>query len=67
MLHALQLRWFDRWLKDDTDAEVTGAPIRFQAIGSQPWFQAQDYPFPEAMPTRLLSGRGRAPRRRTGR
>ncbi|WP_083666218.1 CocE/NonD family hydrolase [Mycobacterium sp. NS-7484] len=57
-LHALQLRWFDRWLKDDASAAVTGPPIRFQAIGSADWFQAQDYPFPETTPTRLFLADG---------
>lgn len=57
-VHALQLRWFDRWLKDDAAAEVTGPPIRFQAIGSSNWFQAEDYPFPEATPTRLYLAEG---------
>ena len=57
-LHALQLRWFDHWLKDDASAGLTGAPIRFRAIGSSEWFQAQDYPFPEAAPTRLYLAEG---------
>ncbi|OLP03366.1 peptidase S15 [Mycolicibacterium porcinum] len=57
-LHALQLRWFDRWLKDDASAAVTGSPIRFQAIGSRSWFRAEDYPFPEATPTRLYLAEG---------
>lgn len=57
-LHALQLRWFDRWLKDDAGATVTGSPIRFQAIGSRTWFQADDYPFPDATPTRLYLAEG---------
>ncbi len=49
-LHALQLRWFDRWLKDSEDAAVAGAPLRFQAIGSRQWFHTSEYPFPEATP-----------------
>lgn len=52
-LHALQLRWFDRWLRDSDDAAITGSPVRFQAIGSSKWFRTNAYPFPEATPTRL--------------
>ncbi|MDH6195463.1 putative CocE/NonD family hydrolase [Mycobacterium frederiksbergense] len=57
-LNALQLRWFDRWLKDSADAEVTGPPVRFQAIGSPTWFQSREYPFPEPTPTRLYLAEG---------
>ncbi|MDV3123659.1 CocE/NonD family hydrolase [Mycobacterium sp. 21AC1] len=57
-LNALQLRWFDRWLKDSADAAVTGPPARFQAIGSRSWFHTREYPFPEAKPTRLYLGHG---------
>jgi putative CocE/NonD family hydrolase len=53
-LNALQLRWFDRWLKDSDDAAVTGTPLRFQAIGAPEWFHTSEYPFPEATPTRLF-------------
>jgi putative CocE/NonD family hydrolase len=52
-LHALQLRWFDYWLKDDADAAISGAPLTFQAIGSPRWFRADDYPLAEATPTRF--------------
>lgn len=57
-LHALQLRWFDRWLKDDDDASVSGSPVRFQAIGSRNWFRTNAYPFPEAKPSRLYLSLG---------
>jgi putative CocE/NonD family hydrolase len=52
-LNALQLRWFDHWLKDSDSAAVSGSPIRFQAIGSSRWFRTNSYPFPEAEPTRF--------------
>ncbi|MGB8403643.1 MAG: CocE/NonD family hydrolase [Mycobacterium sp.] len=52
-LNALQLRWFDHWLKDSDSAAVSGSPIRFQAIGSSRWFRTNAYPFPEADPTRF--------------
>ena len=57
-LHALQLRWFDRWLKDAEDATVTGPPVRFQAIGSSEWFRTGEYPFPETTPTRFYLAQG---------
>jgi uncharacterized protein len=52
-LNALQLRWFDHWLKDDETAAVSGHPLTFQPIGSSRWFHAREFPFPEANPTRL--------------
>ena len=59
-LHALQLRWFDRWLNDDADAAISGSPFTFQAIGSPRWFHAREYPLAEATPTRFyLSDSGR--------
>jgi len=59
-IHALQLRWFDHWLKDDPGAAITGAPFTFQAIGSPRWFHADDYPLAETTPTRFyLSESGR--------
>ncbi len=59
-LNALQLRWFDYWLNDDAEAKISGAPLTFQAIGSERWFHAREYPLPEATPTRFyLSDSGR--------
>jgi uncharacterized protein len=59
-LQALQLRWFDYWLNDDAEAKISGAPLTFQAIGSEQWFHAREYPLPEATPTRFyLSDSGR--------
>jgi putative CocE/NonD family hydrolase len=59
-LNALQLRWFDYWLKDEAEAAISGSPFVFQAIGSSQWFQAREYPLPEATPTRFyLSQSGR--------
>jgi putative CocE/NonD family hydrolase len=57
-LQALQLRWFDRWLKDDDSAALSGSPVRFRAIGSSQWFRTDAYPFPEAEPTRLYLNLG---------
>jgi len=59
-LNALQLRWFDYWLKDDATAAVSGPPLTFQPIGSSRWFHAREFPLPEANPTRYyLSPAGR--------
>jgi uncharacterized protein len=59
-LNALQLRWFDYWLNDDAEAQISGSPLTFQAIGSERWFHAREYPLPEATPTRFyLSDSGR--------
>ncbi|KAA0079912.1 CocE/NonD family hydrolase [Mycolicibacterium sp. P9-64] len=52
-LNALQLRWFDQWLKDEPGAAVSGPPAVFQPIGSAQWFRSNEYPFPDATPTRL--------------
>jgi putative CocE/NonD family hydrolase len=62
-LNALQLRWFDHWLKDDPEAAVTGSPFAFQAIGSSQWFHAREYPVEKATPTHFyLSPEGRLTR-----
>lgn len=59
-LNALQLRWFDHWLKAEPSAGVSGAPFTFQAIGSQQWFHSREYPLTQATPTRFyLSSAGR--------
>jgi uncharacterized protein len=62
-LTALQLRWFDHWLKEEPTAAVSGAPFTFQAIGSPRWFHSREYPLAEATPTRFyLSPAGRLTR-----
>lgn len=59
-LNALQLRWFDYWLRDEPAAEVSGPPFVFQAIGSSQWYRTDGYPLAEATPTRFyLSDSGR--------
>lgn len=59
-LNAVQLRWFDYWLKDEPDASISCAPLTFQAIGSSRWFRADHYPLAEAASTRFyLSDPGR--------
>jgi putative CocE/NonD family hydrolase len=59
-LNALQLRWFDLWLKDEAEAAISSPPFTFQPIGSPRWFHAHDYPPAAATPTRwYLSAPGR--------
>lgn len=53
-LNALQLRWFDHWLKDEPTAAISGSPLVFQAIGSPRWFHAREYPVAEATLTRFF-------------
>jgi putative CocE/NonD family hydrolase len=59
-LQAIQLRWFDYWLNDDAEAEISGSPFTFQPVGSSRWFHVRDYPLERATPTRFyLSDAGR--------
>src|SRR6201999_1356983 len=57
-LHAVQLRWFDYWLNDDADAEISGPPLTIQPIGSSRWFHVRDYPLEQATPTRFYLSDG---------
>jgi putative CocE/NonD family hydrolase len=62
-LNALQLRWFDHWLKEEPTAAVSGSPFTFQAIGSPRWFHAREYPLAAATPAHFfLSPAGRLTR-----
>jgi putative CocE/NonD family hydrolase len=55
---ALQIRWFDRWLKGiDTGVEAM-PPIRLFDMGAMEWRDAVDWPKPGR--TLLLGGGGRA-------
>ncbi len=59
-LQAIQLRWFDCWLNDDAEAQISGSPFTFQPVGSSRWFHVRDYPLEQATPTRFyLSDAGR--------
>ncbi|WP_250149548.1 CocE/NonD family hydrolase [Mycolicibacter acidiphilus] len=55
-MQQVQLRWFDRWLKDASTAAMSGPPFTFQAIGSDRWFHTGRYPLAAAAPTRLYLG-----------
>lgn len=52
-LQALQLRWFDHWLKDEPTAPITERPFTFAAIGSKRWFYARHYPISQTVPARF--------------
>lgn len=43
-LDAWQLRWFDRWLKDDLQAFSMQGKVRYFAIGPNRWRSSQSWP-----------------------
>lgn len=60
-VRALQLAWFDRWVKEDpkASAEGTGPRVRVFVMGANRWKEMQQWP-PPAEPLRFyLSGGGR--------
>ncbi|WP_329070816.1 CocE/NonD family hydrolase [Streptomyces sp. NBC_01429] len=61
-LSALQLRWYDHWLKG-LDTGIAGAPdpnpLHVKELGSDRWLDTRSYPFAGADPTRLYLGKGR--------
>ncbi|MGI9043870.1 MAG: CocE/NonD family hydrolase [Gemmatimonadaceae bacterium] len=47
------LRWFDHWLKD-VDNDVTNMPrVQYYVTGANEWRSANQWPVPEARPTRF--------------
>ena len=60
-LNALQLRWFDHWLKDDSTAAVSSdRRLRSRPSGAHDGSTPANIPLPEATPTRFyLSPAGR--------
>jgi len=50
-IDELQLRWFDRWLKDDEEAWREEPPIRYFVMGDNKWEQAGQWPPPETVDT----------------
>lgn len=53
-MHALQLRWFDRWLKGiETGIDDTGTPLHMYEVGGGRWLHTRAFPLFEAEPTRL--------------
>lgn len=57
-IYALQLAWFDRWLKGErTGIDETSTPLHLYELGAQRWANAARYPLSETTPTTLyLSG-----------
>ncbi|MCH8191346.1 MAG: CocE/NonD family hydrolase [Chloroflexi bacterium] len=41
---ALELRWFDRWLKGATNGVDTEAPVRLFVMGADEWRDEQEWP-----------------------
>ena len=58
-LTTLQLRWFDRWLKDRRNGVDEEAPVKLFVQGLNRWRDEQAWPLARAQPTRLfLRGAG---------
>ena len=59
-LYALQLAWFDRWLKNEpTGIDRTRTPLHLYELGADRWTNSARWPTPGARPTTLyLGGRG---------
>jgi uncharacterized protein len=52
-LTALQLRWFDRWLKDQRNGVDEEAPVKIFVQGVNRWRDESSWPLARARPTRL--------------
>ncbi len=60
-LHALQLRWFDHFLKDVDNGVLEEAPIRLFVMGENRWRDEYEWPLARTRYTPLyLHSRGRA-------
>jgi putative CocE/NonD family hydrolase len=57
-IYALQLRWFDRWLKgEQTGIDRSRAPLHLWELGANRWVDAIRYPLSQTTPTTFyLSG-----------
>lgn len=56
-LRAIELAWFDRWLKGVPNGiENTQKPLHAYVLGSDRWVDATAYPFEEATPTTFWFG-----------
>jgi len=59
-LNALQLRWFDQWLKgEDSGMDRTSTPLHAYDLGTGHYTEATSYPFRGASPTTYYLGGGR--------
>ncbi len=58
-IYALQLRWFDRWLKNEpTGIEQTRTPLHLYELGANRWIDASTYPLSQARPTTFYLSAG---------
>jgi putative CocE/NonD family hydrolase len=58
-IYALELRWFDRWLKGErTGIEQTRTPLHLYELEANRWVDAARWPVPQARPTTLYLGPG---------
>jgi hypothetical protein len=56
-VYALQLAWFDRWLKHEaTGIDRTPTPLHVYALGANRWTDAARWPLPKARATTLYLG-----------
>lgn len=51
-LNALQLRWFNRWLKGEENGVETEPPVRIFVMGENRWRDEADWPLPDTQFTR---------------
>jgi len=50
-VYALELAWFDRWLKDEpTGIDQTSSPLHLYVLGANRWVDTSRYPLNEARP-----------------
>jgi hypothetical protein len=60
-LNALQLRWFDQWLKgEDSGMDRTDTPLHVYDLGTSHYTETTSYPLPGATPTTYYFGGGRS-------
>jgi putative CocE/NonD family hydrolase len=58
---ALEVRWFDHWLKGKANGVDSEAPVRLFVMGANRWRDEREWPLARARPMRLfLDGFGRA-------
>jgi len=60
-LTAVQLRWFDRWVKGEENGAESDAPVRLFVMGADYWREERAWPPPDAVFTQFyLHSGGRA-------
>jgi len=57
-LDAIQINWFDRWLKDDTSSFRFKTPVRLFVMGDNVWREEIDWPLPATKKTLFLAASG---------